>query len=371
MQNQKNGFSQVVAIVALVLVIAGGYLLFAYVQNGWPFTAFCCASPSLANWQTYTNTKYGFSFKYPSNTRLTASDEGIGLDVPITNTAADVRVRLVDQTDVIFDVTNSISRQTLTADWIAQQYADPKRIHPVATTMVGLSGFKVPHDSYVVSDQYYLQKTDGGFIMIVVNGPVANQILSTLKLTSAVANNTCQTAIYSDTNIGFSMNYFSNIWGKAQLTRVPDAIYFSKYRDRYGDDYEVWAQHAIDNPGVDLLQISLHRMESPGVWDSFTSGSGNHISESFEDHLNSAYYGANREAVTIGGVRSIRIEGENKVEYVHGSGAEYFGPSKIYIRTTIFVPKKNGDYIILIYDRPKNETMPCSFNDLLSSFKLK
>ena len=182
-------------------------------------------------------------------------------------------------------------------------------------------------------------------------------------------NSSCKTAVYSDSNIGFSMNYFSDLWKKAQLpSGGTDSTFFSPSS---GDDYQTWAEMAIKNDGVDYLSIALHRMIEPGIWDSFTSGSGNVVKHSFEDYLNSYFGTAKRDSVKVGSVQAVRMTYDHEITYVHGSGVEYSGPVKMYTYSVIFVPKKNGDYIVMIYQKPKDETMACSFDALLSSFKLK
>src|SRR3989344_2481115 len=67
MKNNQKGFANIVLVGVLVLVIFGGYLL---LKNSTPADKEIPASQTTdetASWKTYTNSEYGFEFKYPSD----------------------------------------------------------------------------------------------------------------------------------------------------------------------------------------------------------------------------------------------------------------------------------------------------------------
>ncbi|HEV7423773.1 MAG TPA: PsbP-related protein [Candidatus Paceibacterota bacterium] len=81
MKNNQKGFISLVLIGALVVVVAiGGYFVWSKKpsqSNQQQVSTTPASTSTLADWKTYTNTKYGFEFNYPSNLVL---DEFGGVD---------------------------------------------------------------------------------------------------------------------------------------------------------------------------------------------------------------------------------------------------------------------------------------------------
>lgn len=93
---REKGFAQILIIILALIAIGGAYyfgtqknnVLTTPVQSSVPAVteATTQASPTTdptANWKTYTNTQYGFTFKYPPGLETLLQSEG-GVSGPIT-----------------------------------------------------------------------------------------------------------------------------------------------------------------------------------------------------------------------------------------------------------------------------------------------
>jgi len=66
MKNNQKGFANVVLIGVLVILIGiGGYFVLKEKQSPVVQQVPITSAGEIANWKTYTNTQYGFEFKYP------------------------------------------------------------------------------------------------------------------------------------------------------------------------------------------------------------------------------------------------------------------------------------------------------------------
>lgn len=69
----KKGFAPIIILlgITIIAVLVGGVLVYTNYSNNQsklnPQPTPTSTSDETANWKTYTNKKYGFSFKYPSN----------------------------------------------------------------------------------------------------------------------------------------------------------------------------------------------------------------------------------------------------------------------------------------------------------------
>ena len=114
--NQK-GFSNIALIVAIVAVIAvGGY--FVFVKKSTPIAQQPTPTPTstqtetpasptpapkngTANWAVYSNTKYNYSFRYPTNFTIYAATDQTKEEVILPTTTSD-KVSLTDKKAMLF-----------------------------------------------------------------------------------------------------------------------------------------------------------------------------------------------------------------------------------------------------------------------------
>jgi len=140
----------------------------------------------IANWKTYTNTKYGYSFKYPDTVTMTASEDNSD-NLAINPTADGVNVFPVGGNigNGIFYI-SSLNIE-FTTDAIKGQFGatKPEDITLTPTTIAGASSYKVTilGDSAVVSAFYYIKSPSGTVLeLTVVNGNSdAQKILSSFQ----------------------------------------------------------------------------------------------------------------------------------------------------------------------------------------------
>jgi hypothetical protein len=163
-----------------------------------------------AGWTTYTNSKYSYSFKYPTTEKLTATS-GTNDNATISATADAVNVFPSDKTvkDSIFKV--SVPSIQLTEAAIKTQFSsEPSaNITVTAATVGGVDGFKVviTGDTTVVSTFYFAKNTAGNILeLTVLNASTdAKTMLTTFKLTTAAAaattGTTCTNATYGFTYV--------------------------------------------------------------------------------------------------------------------------------------------------------------------------
>ncbi len=70
---QKQGFAPIILILAIVVALGlGGY----YLSKQNKTSSVIPAVDKTADWKTYTNTKYGFEFKYPNLTNWQVKEAG-------------------------------------------------------------------------------------------------------------------------------------------------------------------------------------------------------------------------------------------------------------------------------------------------------
>ena len=91
MKNKQSGFAPILGIIIVLVLLAGAGYLYSKKATPTPPSALPegegtlttsplgggqegVATDETANWKTYTNEKYGFEFKYPSDVSIVASD---------------------------------------------------------------------------------------------------------------------------------------------------------------------------------------------------------------------------------------------------------------------------------------------------------
>jgi hypothetical protein len=148
------------------------------------------SSADISNWQTYANTKYLYTIKYPLELKILATGIGMGVDGPITPISDQIVIRNSDNNlDILGVSTQALSDESkvmLSEEYIASRYpADSRNQFSFKKVQIGnLDGYRldlgdVNKDYY----HYYFQTPAGDIIMLTVrkDNSTANDVLSTLK----------------------------------------------------------------------------------------------------------------------------------------------------------------------------------------------
>jgi hypothetical protein len=148
------------------------------------------SSADISNWQTYANTKYLYTIKYPSELKILATGIDMGVDGPITPISDQIVVRNPDNNLDILGVStqaqSSESKIMLSEEYIASRYpTDSRNQFSFKKVKIGnVEGYRldlgdVNKDYY----HYYFQTAAGDIIMVTVrkDNNTANDMLSTLK----------------------------------------------------------------------------------------------------------------------------------------------------------------------------------------------
>jgi hypothetical protein len=142
------------------------------------------AKVDTSQWQVYTNTRSGYSIKYPSATEITQLT-GFGISEPITPTAQHVGFRQNNK-DFYLSIYET-GLQTLTEQSIQQSFGSisAEQIHVTPVHIENLSGYKSAVDAQgVTSDFYYFENEAEIIIGVSVpkNSDIGLIMLSTLMV---------------------------------------------------------------------------------------------------------------------------------------------------------------------------------------------
>lgn len=171
----------------------------------------------------------------------------------------------------------------------------------------------------------------------------------------------CKTAVYRDEAGHFAVRYYPDVW---IVNKEPSGFYFSMsasggvaFSPAYPKDGD-FRDYALSHTGVDMLAIT-YGLNDDGkaipLGDVVTA-----IGHPYPDYRE--YH------VRVDGYDAIRIDSQYTMEKAHGSGVAYIGPHKPYILNEIFMNDPNGRGVVITYDHPKDERVPCSFDTLLPDF---
>lgn len=194
-----------VAILILILVAAaalGGYLIYQN-QSKPPSPQPSPTSDTAANWKTYTNTKYGFSFKHPNLI------SGVGIGWPLTGDPERIIVlaekdSVVEESDVPFNGF-AISIEPNTRNFSLEQYvfieAEAVKSHYTCAVFKGIENIDVNsikgvritcEENHGFLDEFVFMFPDTKQILIFARlsktkgsfEATFNKILSTFKFTN-------------------------------------------------------------------------------------------------------------------------------------------------------------------------------------------
>lgn len=353
--------------VALVIVAAiaatVGYLVWAKAHEAWPFdfdgpwsevkrggpSTSLGTTGDYAGWKTYRNEEYGFEVKYPVDWDFkqdTAFDYAEG-----------------------FFFTKSTSTRILILPKGEFDYGPPWSQPKVIDAIFGGKRVKMRewdldgqgkliwnqlienHQNWNIcpADLKNCNRIDA--MTSNDDSQIVNQILSTFKFIKPVAQNSCERRNYNNDLLGFSMDYYAR-WGEV---KAEGGSY--GYRVVYGTDRDV--DYFVDNPGIDYL--SVH-------WDYNNSSVKTTLSPEESAMVMSGNPGFEQKTISLDGRTAIETSYIQYMEYTHGSGVEYAGPRKPYIIRNIFTDN-GGRTLVITYGKPQNEPVPCSFDQILSTFK--
>lgn len=177
-------------------------------------------SQQTADWKTYTNKTYGFSFQYPSTSTVSSHT--------YTGYLASFIINKISPTDQYTDITFYVGN---TDESLKIDRTD-KNITVKDITISGLNAMQVsmPLGQNPAQELVYFSNNGKYFSFQFVGdtkGTVAlnnfSQILSTFKFTDSTAN-TNKLETYTDINYGFQLSYPSN-WKRINLS--PESTEFT------------------------------------------------------------------------------------------------------------------------------------------------
>lgn len=232
MGNPKPAVSKWLWItLIIVIVLAGAFFAWYYLMGpGKTSTATTTTTTTTpvktdetADWKTYSNTKYLYSFKYPS-TVTPYSFTGQGSNTAITNDADIVNVNKGAATErYIFEVSTEKTSSTVVLNdaYIKSHYKDGKA---TSAKVDGTDGFTLVVGSLTV---YFVEK-DGVIYQIQYSksDTTATKIYSTFKFTTATASSTSTAdwKTYTNSNLKVSFKYPTDWTIKEESDSIGQAL---------------------------------------------------------------------------------------------------------------------------------------------------
>lgn len=194
MDKQKQGFTPIIIlIVVLVALVAGAYYLGGKKSS---LNLTPTSTPNAtANWKTYTNTKYNYTFKYPSEYHLYTTISAIPGEQASTDlaTTCEIHVALTDKQPAPFAVAPSVFEVNTCSvyeplDLLQKELTDQfhNQLNVRQTEFFGLKALSwTSADGEASIKMVEKNKVMYGFSTLVnsPNQSVYNQILSTFQFT--------------------------------------------------------------------------------------------------------------------------------------------------------------------------------------------
>ncbi len=189
--------------------------------------------------------------------------------------------------------------------------------------------------------------------IIILSLALLGLIIPSSKIILAKPTDACDLMPYYNSVIGLNLDYFA-YWDKPRENdRDQTIVSFGESDSNY----------LVDTPGVDFLVVDKEEnlIEKSGQSKLFT------IKE-YADALasNPDYQQIN---IRVGGREAIMTTRTQKMEYAHGSGIAYSGPSKNYKITDVFTFASDGKLLHFYYGVPTGENEICPFDAVLKSLR--
>ncbi|HOX10956.1 MAG TPA: hypothetical protein P5323_02225 [Candidatus Moranbacteria bacterium] len=216
LEPKKNNIVLIVIIVAIVAITAGviGFLLAKKTQA--PATAPAVTQPVTqtplaqpadenADWKTYTNTKYGFEFKYPADliTKEDLSGTVFGVSFSDKNGMKNDQIALNQYKASELPSINSLIQQ-IKKDGLALS-------EPSEYLVSGIKGLQIIENAPVPQYKVFIEKDSFTYIFSIANESPRlsefNKILSTFKFTNTVTDETADWKTYVNDSYGLSFKY--------------------------------------------------------------------------------------------------------------------------------------------------------------------
>ncbi|OGD57328.1 hypothetical protein A2V71_00715 [Candidatus Berkelbacteria bacterium RBG_13_40_8] len=201
-------------LTSLVIVVLGAAAFFYYVyiyKKAQPTTTTTPDTSETANWQTYKNTIYGYSLKYPEGWEV---DEKDVADVKFSKKPKDAT--LASDQKILFEVKSaSTGKGTKTADWVKDELKDTP--YSAAESLLGGKEAITITQTSDQTQEVFLIADDTKYRLLQAEGTKEDfgKIVKTFKLiareTTKTTNTTTSTDILSQTytneNYGYSVKY--------------------------------------------------------------------------------------------------------------------------------------------------------------------
>ena len=200
-----------------------------------------------ANWKTYTNTKYGYSFKYPSSFFVREETTGGILYVDLKDSSgSEFRFESSSGPNGWFEHFKSKSEENINGLlWVVvpkSTYCDAGNCGPTA------SGY------YIKANTFYIAVSD--FSKESSSSIMLNQILSTFKFLDQNQTDISNWKTYTSKDINVSFNYPSNF-----------AVY-EQYVDPARIGYSGISIQLNQTGGMSGRSMSITRSDKTSLWDN-------------------------------------------------------------------------------------------------------
>jgi hypothetical protein len=179
----------------VVIAFAAGYLVWARANQAWPFDNEIVGLPTheantaTADWKTYTNTQFGFEFKYPADSKIefdssSLQDYHLSLIVPASNNYPYGGEWM--SSGISLEISSTSLKNP--KDWVKQKYFgsvfDNMTINTTTVSdLSAISVFSAISDGSCSSDFVAFIKNNNVFRFSCYNDDLGKKILSTFKFT--------------------------------------------------------------------------------------------------------------------------------------------------------------------------------------------
>ncbi len=192
------------------------------------------------NWKTYTNTKYGFEFKYPADKYLLNPSDGIDYESAVLVSRSGSGSALLSVAVISSSTSQTLYQYLLAQDKLNQTAYEGtpsvKVLGTQDTVIAGVQSTQRMEDLLAAGFSTlvtYIKKGDKVFRVTagfddktnkITNEEEYNKILTTFKFTNAVTGSNSNLVTYSNSQYGFSIPLTSDWKGYTIITRQWDGL---------------------------------------------------------------------------------------------------------------------------------------------------